>query len=40
MVKILDIVVNERPPDWDAQLPHTEFAYNNSVSVATGLVPN
>ena len=26
--------------DWDAQLPHVERAYNNSVSPARRLVPN
>ena len=26
--------------DWDTQSPHVEFAYNNSVSAATGLAPN
>ena len=34
------MVVNERQDDWDAQLPHVEFAYNNSVSAATDLAPN
>ena len=34
------MVVNERQDDWDAQLPHVEFAYNNSDSAATGLPPN
>ena len=33
-------MVNERQDDRDLQLPHVEFAYNNSVSVATGLAPN
>ena len=34
------MVVNERQNDWDFQPPHVEFAYNNWVSVATGLAPN
>ena len=33
-------VVSERQDDWDAHLPHVEFAYNNSVSATTGLAPN
>ena len=33
-------MVNKRQDDWDSQLPHVEFAYNNSVSAATGLAPN
>ena len=36
---MLAMVYNERQDDWDAQLPHVEFAYNNSVSAATGLAP-
>ena len=38
--QMLAMVVNERQDDWDLQLPHVEFAYNNSVRAATGLVPN
>ena len=34
------MVVNERQDDRDVHLPHVEFAYNNSVSAATGLAPN
>ena len=34
------MVVNERQDDRDLHLPHVEFAYNNSVSAATGLAPN
>lgn len=34
------VVVNELRDDWDIHLPHVEFAYNNSVSAATGLAPN
>ena len=34
------MVVNELQNNWDEQLPHVEFAYNNSVSATTGLVPN
>ena len=37
---MLAMVVNKRQDDWDAHLPHVEFAYNNSVSAATGLAPN
>ena len=33
------MVVNELQNNWDDQLPHVEFAYNNSVSAATGLTP-
>ena len=40
MAQMLAMLVNERQNDWDAQLPHVEFAYNNSVSAATGLLPN
>ena len=37
---MLAMVVNERQDDWDLHLPHVEFAYNNSISAATGLAPN
>ena len=37
---MLAMVCNEHLNDWDAHLPHVEYAYNNSVSAATGLVPN
>ena len=40
MAEMLAMVVNERQDDWDLRLPHVEFAYNNSVSAATGLAPN
>ena len=40
MAQMLAMVVNERQDDWDTHLPHVEFAYNNSVSTATGLAPN
>ena len=40
MAQMLAMVVNERQDDWHAHLPHVEFAYNNSVSTATGLAPN
>ena len=36
----LAMVDNERQDDWDAELPHVEFAYNNSTSAATRLAPN
>ena len=40
MAQGLVMVVNGPQDDWDLQLPHVEFAYNNSVSAATGLAPN
>ena len=40
MTQMLAMVVSERQDDWDAHLPHVEFAYNNFVSAATGLVPD
>ncbi|CAB1096809.1 unnamed protein product [Ectocarpus sp. CCAP 1310/34] len=40
MAQMLAMVVNERQDDWDIHLPHVAFAYNNSVSAATGLAPN
>ena len=40
MAQMLAMVVNERQDDWDLRLPHVEFAYDNSVSAATGLAPN
>ena len=40
VAQMLAMVVNERQDDWDLHLPHIEFAYNNSVSAATGLAPN
>ena len=40
MAQMLAMVVSERQDDWDFRLPHVEFAYNNSVSAATGLTPN
>ena len=40
MAQILAMVVNELQDDWDLHLPHVEFAYNNSVSAATGLAPD
>ena len=40
MAQMLDMVVNELQNCWDEQLPHIEFAHNNSVSAATGLAPN
>ena len=36
----LALVVNEQQNDLDLRLPQVEFAYNNSVCVATGLAPN
>ena len=40
MAQMLAMVANERQDDWDVRLPYVEFAYNNSVSAATGLAPN
>ena len=40
MAQMLAMAVNERQDDWDLHLPHVTFAYNNSVSAATGLAPN
>lgn len=40
MAQMLSMIVNDRQDDWDKRLPHVESAYNNSVSVATGLAPN
>ena len=37
--QMLAMVDNEFETNWDAQPPHDEFAYNNLVSVATGLAP-
>ena len=40
MAQMLDMVCNEHQNDWDVHVPHVEYAYNNSVSAATGLAPN
>ena len=40
VAQILAMVCNDHQNDWDAHLPHVEYAYNNSVSAATGLAPN
>ena len=40
MAQMLAMAVNELQNKWDVQLPHVEFAYNNSTSAATGLAPN
>ena len=40
MAQMLPMVVNERQDNWEVHSPHVEFAYNNSVSAATRLVPN
>ena len=40
MARMLAMVCNEHQNDWDVHLPHVEYAYNNSVSAATGLAPN
>ena len=38
--QMLAMVVNELQHDWDLQLPHVQFDYNNWISAGTGLVPN
>lgn len=38
--QMLSMAVNKIQNDWDEHLPHVQFAYNNSVSTATGLGPN
>ena len=38
--QMLAKVCNEHQNDWDVHLPHVEYAYNNSVSAATGLAQN
>ena len=40
MARKLAMVCNEHQNGWDIHLPHVEYAYNNSVSAATGLAPN
>ena len=40
MSQMLAMLVNERQGDWDALLPHMEFAHNNSVIAVTGLATN
>ena len=40
MAQMLAMVCNEDQNDWEVHLPHVEYAYNNSVSAATGLTPN
>ena len=40
MAQMLAMVCNEHQNNWDVHLPHVEYAYNNSVSAATGLAPN
>ena len=40
MAQMLAMAVNERQDDWDLRHPHVEFAYNNSVTAATGLELN
>ena len=40
MVAQMLAMVNELQNNWDEQLPHVDFAYNNSVSSATDLTPN
>ena len=40
MAQVLAMVCNEHQNDWDVHLPHVKYAYNNSVSAATGPAPN
>ena len=40
MAQRLARLCNEHQNDWDVHLPHVEYAYNNSVSAATGLAFN
>ena len=40
MAQMLAMICNEHQNDWDAHIPRVEYAYNNSVSAATGLAPN
>ena len=40
MAQMLAMVCDEHENDWDAHLPHIEYAYNNAVSTATGLAPD
>ena len=40
MAQVLAMICNEHQNDWDVHLPHVKYAYNNSVSAATGLAPN
>ena len=40
MAQVPAMVINQLRNHWHEQLPHVEFAYNNSVSAATGLAPN
>ena len=40
VAQMLAMVVNELRKNWDVQLPHVEFVYNNSVSATTSLAPN
>ena len=40
MARMLAMVVNELQYNWDEQLPHVEFAYNNLAGATTGLALN
>ena len=40
MAQMSATVCNEHQNDWDAHLPNVEYAFNNSVSAATGFAPN
>ena len=39
MAQLMAVVFNEHQNNWDLQLSHVEFAYNNSVTAVTGLAP-
>lgn len=40
MAQMISMAVNESQNDWDKQrLPHIQFAFNNSFSAVTDLVP-
>lgn len=40
MAQMLAYVVNKRQHEWDRNLPHIEYSYNNSMNAATGLTPS
>ena len=40
LAQIISLIISEQQDDWDEWLPYVVQAYNNSVTVATGLAPN
>ena len=40
IAQMLAMICNEHQNTWDVHHPHVKYAYNNSVSAATGLAPN